>query len=312
MENNEKIYTPNEVALAIADKIKTMYKSSKLCKSNTAHEMEVGKEANNEDAECPESCGPTERSKGPGEVHKRDKKDGKSAEKEQKNGEEKEDEGNKEPENKLPDEDEDEEYKKEYKDYDDGKEDEFEEPKDEDDENENENEKDEDKDKKKDKKVEKSLKLKDFLAKKENAYKSDPSLKPPKEWWDTHVRAVSAKKPKYSQKRIARILGGKWYHEMSGKARGKARRAEGKEYAPADTKKAELKPEDKKMEKFLGIKAPAMKPVGQGQKMPQPKLPAVATKVASPVKAPVAPKIGAPKSPVASKAKVPSIKKEEK
>jgi DNA mismatch repair ATPase MutL len=246
MEKQEKNYTPQEVALAIADKIKSMCKTSNLYKTNTAHEIEPGKEANTEDAECPESLLPTEKSKTP-EKHKRDGEG--SSEKSTENSEPKKDS------------EEDEEYDKEYKNYDDGKEDDFVPPKE-----------DNEEDKDKVEKSEKSLKLQKFLNKK--LEKSDPSLKPPKDWWEQHVAAIKRKKPGYSEKRISRILGGKWYHEMSRKAKSKVRVAEGKKLGSAPTQKCEVKSEE--IEKFLGTdKIPQQKPIGQGSKVPQSKVPKV-------------------------------------
>ena len=51
---NEQMYTPEEVAIKVLDKVKTLYQGSALYKSNTAHEVEGGDPVS-EDAECPES-----------------------------------------------------------------------------------------------------------------------------------------------------------------------------------------------------------------------------------------------------------------
>jgi hypothetical protein len=50
----KKEYTPKEVADAVLRKCEELYKSSKLAKANTAHEIEPGSEASNDEAECPE------------------------------------------------------------------------------------------------------------------------------------------------------------------------------------------------------------------------------------------------------------------
>lgn len=55
MENDKnKTFTAQEVAQGILDRCRTLYKDSKLAKSNTAHELEVGSEPHNEDSEAPE------------------------------------------------------------------------------------------------------------------------------------------------------------------------------------------------------------------------------------------------------------------
>jgi hypothetical protein len=51
----EKFYTPEEVAVAILKKTQELLKASSSFKANTSHEIEVGEEPNNDDAECPPS-----------------------------------------------------------------------------------------------------------------------------------------------------------------------------------------------------------------------------------------------------------------
>lgn len=55
-KKEEKFYTPAEVAMAVLKKAQELMKKSALFKAtNSAHEIEVGEEPNNEDAECPPS-----------------------------------------------------------------------------------------------------------------------------------------------------------------------------------------------------------------------------------------------------------------
>jgi hypothetical protein len=54
-DKQEKTYSPQEVAAKVLKKCLDVYKNSNLYKSeNSAHEIEEGQEANNDDAECPE------------------------------------------------------------------------------------------------------------------------------------------------------------------------------------------------------------------------------------------------------------------
>ena len=52
--SDKKIYTPQEVALAVLAKAREMIEKTNLHKANNAHEVEMGEEPSNEDAECPE------------------------------------------------------------------------------------------------------------------------------------------------------------------------------------------------------------------------------------------------------------------
>ena len=52
-DKKEKTYTPAEAALLVLKKTEEMYKNSTLAKANTAHEVEVGEEPSNDEAECP-------------------------------------------------------------------------------------------------------------------------------------------------------------------------------------------------------------------------------------------------------------------
>ena len=50
----DKFYTPQQAALRVLKKTREMLKDSKLAKHNTSHEVELGDELNNEDADCPD------------------------------------------------------------------------------------------------------------------------------------------------------------------------------------------------------------------------------------------------------------------
>ena len=52
--SDEKKYTAEEVAKKVLLKTQEMLQKSELLKTNTSHEVEAGKEPNNDDAECPE------------------------------------------------------------------------------------------------------------------------------------------------------------------------------------------------------------------------------------------------------------------
>lgn len=53
-KKTEKFYTPEEVAVAVLKKAQELLKNSALIKANTSHEIEIGEEPNNDDAEAPE------------------------------------------------------------------------------------------------------------------------------------------------------------------------------------------------------------------------------------------------------------------
>lgn len=52
-KKEEKFYTPEEVAVAVLKKAQELLKKSSLMKANTSHEIEIGEEPNNDEAECP-------------------------------------------------------------------------------------------------------------------------------------------------------------------------------------------------------------------------------------------------------------------
>lgn len=55
IKEEEKFYTPEEVAIAVLKKAQELLRNSSLFKANSSHEVENGEEPNNDDAECPPS-----------------------------------------------------------------------------------------------------------------------------------------------------------------------------------------------------------------------------------------------------------------
>lgn len=62
---------------------------------------------------------------------------------------------------------------------------------------------------------------------------SDPSLKPPKAWWNKMQKEIKEGNPSYSQDRIDKTIGAIWYHQLSNSKRSEIRQREGKTYGPA-------------------------------------------------------------------------------
>ena len=54
MSKEDKYYSPQEVAAKILETVHNRMKKSELFKNNTSHEIELGQEPNNDDAEAPE------------------------------------------------------------------------------------------------------------------------------------------------------------------------------------------------------------------------------------------------------------------
>jgi hypothetical protein len=77
-KNEEKFYTPVEVAQAILKRTHELLKESNLFKSNTSHEVEAGEEPHNDEAEAPEylANADIENSGAHGEKNKKAKKTG--------------------------------------------------------------------------------------------------------------------------------------------------------------------------------------------------------------------------------------------
>lgn len=53
-KEEEKYYTPEEAAVKVLEKAQELMRKSELFKNNTSHDVEVGEEPSNDDAECPE------------------------------------------------------------------------------------------------------------------------------------------------------------------------------------------------------------------------------------------------------------------
>ena len=70
----------------------------------------------------------------------------------------------------------------------------------------------------------------------EAAYKAtavDPSLRPPKRWWNQKYKEVKKGNPSYDAETIRKTIGDIWYHNLSDEKRKEIRAREGKHYAPA-------------------------------------------------------------------------------
>jgi hypothetical protein len=59
---------------------------------------------------------------------------------------------------------------------------------------------------------------------------SDPSLRPPKKWWEKMHKEVKEKNPGYSEEQIDSTIGNIWYHELSEAKKKEIREHEGKHY----------------------------------------------------------------------------------
>ena len=70
--------------------------------------------------------------------------------------------------------------------------------------------------------------LKELVGAKKS--ESEPSLKPPKEWWDRMYKDVSSKNPSYSEDQIKNTLGDIWYHQLTKSKRSEIRQRYGKKY----------------------------------------------------------------------------------
>lgn len=65
---------------------------------------------------------------------------------------------------------------------------------------------------------------------------SDPSLKPPKKWWDGMKKDVKKKNPDYSDEQIEKTIGDIWHNKLSKKKKEEIRGREGKTYGKAPKK----------------------------------------------------------------------------
>ena len=59
---------------------------------------------------------------------------------------------------------------------------------------------------------------------------TDPSLKPPKEWWGKMEKRVKKGNPKYSDDQVKKTIGDIWYHELTDSKRSEIRKRYGKKY----------------------------------------------------------------------------------
>ena len=62
---------------------------------------------------------------------------------------------------------------------------------------------------------------------------ADPSLAPPKRWWNKMHKQVKEGNPSYSEDQISKTIGDIWYNKLSKSKRAEIREAEGKHYGPA-------------------------------------------------------------------------------
>jgi hypothetical protein len=63
---------------------------------------------------------------------------------------------------------------------------------------------------------------------------ADPSLAPPKKWFDKMYKGIHKENPSYSDEQATKTVGDIWYHNLSTKKRKEIRGREGKKYAPAE------------------------------------------------------------------------------
>lgn len=68
-----------------------------------------------------------------------------------------------------------------------------------------------------------------------NLKESDPSLKPPKKWFDHMHKQVQKKNPDYNDEQVKNTIGSIWYDKLTPKKRSEIRSREGKEYGPAES-----------------------------------------------------------------------------
>lgn len=185
-DKEKKEYSPQEVAEAILKKCQELYNNNSLAKSNTAHEIEAGQEAKNDDAEAPEQLQQ-------GEVTKPDSGDSKY--------------GKKKSEGESEDESEDESEESEESAEEESEESEAEESA----EDESEDDESEEKEEKEDKKpFEKSEKLKkgkvfDMATGKKVADEPSPDYEPKKK--KKLPKAYAEKQAKMREDKIAAVKG---------------------------------------------------------------------------------------------------------
>lgn len=62
---------------------------------------------------------------------------------------------------------------------------------------------------------------------------SDPSLRPPKKWYQEMEKEIKQGNPSYSEEQVDATIGDIWYHNLSDAKREEIREREGKHYGPA-------------------------------------------------------------------------------
>lgn len=62
---------------------------------------------------------------------------------------------------------------------------------------------------------------------------ADPSLAPPKKWFNTMHTKIKKSMPKYSEDKINATIGDIWYNKLDNSKRAEIRKREGKKYGPA-------------------------------------------------------------------------------
>lgn len=67
----------------------------------------------------------------------------------------------------------------------------------------------------------------------EKAEAVDPSLRPPKRWFDFMAKKIKDNNPSYSKDQIQQTIGHIWYHQLTEAKRKSLRAQEGKHYGPA-------------------------------------------------------------------------------
>jgi len=63
---------------------------------------------------------------------------------------------------------------------------------------------------------------------------TDPSLKPPKEWWDKMEGEIKSGNPDYSEEQVDATIGDIWYNNLTSSKRKEIRERYGKTYGPAE------------------------------------------------------------------------------
>lgn len=75
--------------------------------------------------------------------------------------------------------------------------------------------------------------LSKILTASEEVEAADPSLAPPKKWWNKMHKQIKEGNPSYSEDQISKTVGDIWYNKLSKSKRKEIREAEGKHYGQA-------------------------------------------------------------------------------